>query len=233
MLTSRLLAAAPLLLGACRSDSPLELPPRLKPLLETLAPRYRPLNRQDTLASYWAPDSLLADSLFSFTPAHRSQVLLQVRFMPASVAKATGLDTLRFRHPTSTLDAYSRPGYHWEFFPGRNWAPDLTETPDGVPLRLRMQYAWRLSLRESRGYERNTYLVDYPFETAAQARASDTVVYIRAIPMLVDQPRPDTLYPYYHSGLRHKRIPMVADQTDTTRQALLRLSFRVLHHSAD
>jgi hypothetical protein len=51
MLTSRLLAAAPLLLGACRSDSPLELPPRLKPLLETLAPRYRPLNRQDTLAS--------------------------------------------------------------------------------------------------------------------------------------------------------------------------------------
>jgi hypothetical protein len=47
-----LLAAALPLLGACRPASPPELPPRLKPLLETLPARYRPLNRQDTLTSY-------------------------------------------------------------------------------------------------------------------------------------------------------------------------------------
>ena len=55
--THWLLAAALPLLGACQPDSPPELPPRLKPLLETLPARYRPLNRQDTLTSYWAPDS--------------------------------------------------------------------------------------------------------------------------------------------------------------------------------
>ncbi|RYY07448.1 MAG: hypothetical protein EOO36_24665 [Cytophagaceae bacterium] len=107
------------------------------------------------------------------------------------------------------------------------------ETPARVPLRLRMQYEWRLSLRESRGYERNSCLVDYPFEKVAQARVSDSVVYIRAVPMLADQPRPDTLYSYYRGGLHHKRIPLVADVPDTTRHALLRLSFRMLHHSAD
>ena len=228
-----LLAAALPLVGACQPDSPSTLPPRLKPLLETLPARYRPLNRQDTLTSYWAPNSLYADSLFQLTDAHRSQVLLRVRFVPASAVAAARLDTLTFRGPSTPLAEYNRPGYHWEFFRGRNWAPDLTETPDRVPLRLRMQYEWRLSLRESRGYERNSYLVDYPFETVAQARVSDSVVYIRAVPMLADQPRPDTLYPYYRGGLHHKRIPLVADAPDTTRHALLRLSFRVLHHSAD
>jgi hypothetical protein len=228
-----LAAALPLLLSACRPTPPAELPPRLKPLLETLPAGYRPFDRQDTLTSYWAPDSLLADSLFQYTNAHRSQVLLRVRFVPASAVAAARLDTLTFRHPTIPLAEYDRPGYHWEFFPGHNWDPDLTETPDRVPLRLRMQYEWRLSLRESRGYERNSYLVDYPFATVAQARVSDSVVYVRAVPMLADQPRPDTLYPYYRGGLHHQRIPMVADAPDTTRHALLRLSFRVLSHSAD
>ena len=232
-LTRWLLAATLPLLGACRPGPPPELPPRLKPLLETLPAGYRPFDRQDTLTSYWAPDSLLADSLFHFTLAHRSQVLLRVQFVPASVAKAARLDTLTFRHPTTSLAENNRPGYHWEFFPGRNWAPNLAETPDRVPLRLQMQYEWRLSLRESRGYERNTYLVDYPFATAAQARGSDSVLYIRAVPMLADQPQPDTLYPYYRGGLHHQRIPFVADEPDTARQALLRLSFRVLSHSAD
>ncbi|RZK52021.1 MAG: hypothetical protein EOO59_14220 [Hymenobacter sp.] len=232
--TRLLLAAALPLLGACRPDASSEAPPRLKPLLETLPTGYRPFNRQDTLASYWAPDSLVTDSLFAFTAAHRSQVLLRVRFVPASAVAAARLDTLRFRRTTSTsLAEYNRPGYCWEFFPGRYWVPDLTETPDRVPLRLRMQYEWRLSLRESRGYERNRYLVDYPFETVAQARVSDSVVYVRAVPMLADQPRLDTLYPYYRGGLHHRRIPMVADAPDTTRHALLRLSFRVLSHSAD
>jgi len=248
MRTTRLLLAAALpLLGACRPDAPPELPPRLKPLLEALPTRYCPFDRQDTLTSYWAPDSLLADSLFQFTEAHRSQVLLRVQFVPASVAAAAGLDTARVRLPHSLSEAYAlseenRPGYQWNFFPGRNAKPDLTETPDGVPLRLHMQYEWRLALTEyqpwppgsspaSRAYERNSYLVDYLFQTAVVTRVSDSVAYVRAVPMLGRQPRPDTLYPYYHSGLHHQRIPLVADMPDTTRHALLRLSFRVLNHS--
>jgi len=242
--TRLLLAAALPLLGACRPDAPPEAPPRLKPLLETLPVGYRPFNRQDTLTSYWAPDSLLTDSLFAFTLAQRSQVLLRVQFVPASAVAVAQLDTLTFRRPYIPLDQYSRPGYQWDFFPGRNAEPDLAETPGRVPLRLHMQYTWRLALTEYQrwppssspephGYERNSYLVDYPFETAATARASDSVVYVRAVPMLADQPRPDTLYPYYRSGLHHQRIPMVADVPDTTRHALLRLSFRVLSHSAD
>ena len=75
--------------------------------------------------------------------------------------------------------------------------------------------------------------MDYPFATVAESRVSDSAMYIRAYPLLADQPRPDTLYTYYHRGERHKRIPLVADQLDTTRQVLRRLSFRVLSHSAD
>ena len=249
MLPTRLLLAATLfLLAACQPDSPPELPPRLKPLLETLAPRYRPLNRQDTLSSYWAPDSCWADSLFQLTDAYRSQLLLRVRFVPASLATATGLDTLHFRRPYYRFEPYPRPGYHWDFYSGRSLKPDLTETADKVPLRLALTTTWRYSLSENRRWrheaaddprteERNTYLVDYPFEVAAEARVSDSVAYVRVFPMRPRVPRPDTLYPYtsYQPPfpLRHQRIPAVADQPDTTRQALLRLSFRVLHHSAD
>lgn len=235
-----LLAAALPLLGACRPTPPAELPPRLKPLLEALPAGYRPFNRQDTLTSYWAPDSLVTDSLFAFTAAHRSQVLLRVRFVPASAATAAGLDTLRFRRTYLELDEYTRPGYHWNFFPGRNPEPTVASTANEVPLRMALTYSWRLALLEHQAWpgtsvvhERNSYLMDYPFETAAQARVSDSVVYVRAVPMRADQPRPDTLYPYYRGGLHHQRIPMVADVPDTTRHALLRLSFRVLSHSAD
>jgi hypothetical protein len=248
MLSTRLLLAAVPLLGACRSDSPQELPPRLKPLLETLSARYRPLNRQDTLTSYWAPDSLWADSLFHLTDAYRSQLLLRVRFVPASVAAAAGLDTLRFRRPSSRLELYPHPGYQWHFYAGRSPEIDLTETADKVPLRLALTTTWRYSLSEYRRWrheaaedprteERNNYLVDYPFGVAAEARVSDSVAYVRVFPMRPRVPRPDTLYPYlaYQRPfpLRHQRIPLVADQPDTTRQALLRLSFRVLHHSAN
>jgi len=249
MLPTRLLLAAALfLLAACRPDSPPELPPRLKPLLETLAPRYRSLNRQDTLSSYWAPDSCWADSLFQLTNACRSQLLLRVRFVPASRAAAAGLDTLRFRRPYSRFELYPRPGYDWDFYPGRSEEIDLTETADKVPLRLALTSTWRYSLSENRRWrheavddprteERNNYLMDYPFKVAAEARVSDSVAYVRVFPMRPRVPRPDTLYPYiaYERPfpLRHQRIPAVADQPDTTRQALLRLSFRVLHHSAD
>jgi hypothetical protein len=248
MLATRLLLAiALLLLAACQPDSPPELPPRLKPLLETLAPRYRPLNRQDTLSSYWAPDSLLADSLFQLTDAYRSQLLLRVQFVPASKAAAAGLDTLRFRRPYFS-ELYPHPGYNWDFYLGHSPDIDLTETAEKVPLRLALTTIWRYSLNENRRWpheaaddprteERNAYLVDYPFGVVAAARVSDSVAYVRVFPMRPRVPRPDTLYPYiaYQRPfpLRHKRIPAVADQPDTTRQALLRLSFRVLYHSAD
>ncbi|MFD1874900.1 hypothetical protein [Hymenobacter bucti] len=245
MAPTRLLPAAVFLLGACRPDFQ-ELPPRLKPLLETLPARYRPLDRQDTLESFWAPDSLLADSMFQYTNAHRSQVLLRVWFVPASVAAAARLDTLHFRRPYFRPEEYDRAGYHWDFFSGRSADPDLTETADRVPVRLALSYSWRYMLleyrrwssaddSEPRYYDRNTYLMDYPFGAEAEARLSDSVAYIRVFPMLAHQPRPDTLYPYYAYSLPvrvlHKRIPFVADQPDTTRQALLRLSFRVLSHS--
>jgi len=249
MRTTRLLLAAALpLLGACRPDAPPEPPPRLKPLLETLGTRYRPLTRQDTLSSYWAPDSLWADSLFHLTDAYRSQVLLRAQFVPASVAAAAGLDTLRFRRPSSRLELYPHPGYQWSFYSGRSQEIDLTETADKVPLRLALAPTWRYVLSEYRRWpheaaddprteERNAYLVDYPFGVAAEARVSDSVAYVRVFPMRPRVPRPDTLYPYLAHQRpfpwRHQRIPLVADQPDTTRHALLRLRFRVLHHSAD
>ncbi|TPG66540.1 hypothetical protein [Hymenobacter nivis] len=187
MLRTRwLLAAALPLLGSCRPDSPLEVPPRLKPLLETLAAGYRPLNRQDTLSSFWAPDSLVADSTFQFTDAYRSRVLLRVRFVPASAATAAGLDTLRFRGTYLGLDKYTRPGYHWNFFPGRNPEPTVASTADEVPLRMALTYSWRLALLEHQAWpgtsvvhERNSYLMDYPFEAVATARVSDSVVRAR------------------------------------------------------
>ncbi len=239
------LAAVGLGTSACQPDWQ-ELPPRLKPLLETLPAYYRPLNRQDTLASYWVPDSLLADSLFSYTPAYRSLVLMRVRFVPASAAAAAGLDTLSFRRPYFRPEERNRPGYFWDFYSGRSTEPDLTEAAGEVPLRLALTYTWRYGLFEQRRwrheaaddprtYERNAYTLDYPFGVAAEARVSDSVAYVRVFPMRPYVPRPDTLYPYtvYGPPVRHltKHIPLVADQPDTTRQALLRLSFRVLHHS--
>ncbi|MGI4873790.1 MAG: hypothetical protein ACRYFX_21735 [Janthinobacterium lividum] len=234
----RSLLLAGLLLAGCRPDQS-DLPPPLKPLLETLPARYRSLpDRQDTLTSYWAPDSLLLDSLFNFTSAHRSQVLLRVQRVPASVAAAARLDTLRFRRPAFRFEEYERPGYHWDFF-NSQLAPTVPETTDGVPLRMALTYSSRLALVEyqrwpgGNSYQRNDYLMDYPFGAVAEAQVSDSVVYIRAYPLLADRPRPDTLYTYYHDGPRRKRIPLVVDQPDTTRQVLLRLSFRVLQHSAD
>lgn len=239
-------AALGLLLSACQPDQQ-ETPPRLKPLLETLSPRYRSLDSQDTLDSYWAPDSVLLDSLFSFTAAHRSQVLVQVRFVPASTAVVAGLDTMRFRRTEFRFEDYNRPGYYWSFFSGRSTDPDLTEVDD-VPVRLAMSYSWRYILQEqrrwpdedptdTRTYERNAYLMDYPFQVEAEARINDSVFYVRVVPMRPSLPQPDTLYPYFAYGppihQRYKRIPFVADQLDTTRLALLRLSFRVLNHSAD
>ena len=122
---TRWLLAAALLLNACRPDPSQEAPPRLKPLLDALPARYRPFNRQDTLNSYWAPDSLMADSLFHFTEAYRSRVLLRVRFVPASAMTAARLDTLTFRRPALRFNEDDRLGYEWEFFFGRNLEPTL------------------------------------------------------------------------------------------------------------
>lgn len=234
----KVLVPAILLLGACRPEA-VERPPRRAPLLEALAPRYRLLDRQDTLTSYYAPDSLLADSLFQYSDAYRSQLLLRVRFVPASVARAAGLDTLRFGPADPPLDLQPPPGYNWDFFRGSGPEATVPETAAGLPLRMSLTYTWRLALTEyrhwpdGRAYERNSYLMDYGFAAEGQARVNDSVVYVRAYPLRPDQPRPDTLYTYFHGGPHRRRIPAVTDRPDTTRQALLRLSFRVLHHSPD
>jgi hypothetical protein len=67
---------------------------------------------------------------------------------------------------------------------------------------------------------------------------------LAALPLLGSLPArypcgtsPEPLRRYLASALpiryRTKRSPFVATEPDTTRQALLRLSFRVLHHSID
>jgi hypothetical protein len=80
-----------------------------------------------------------------------------------------------------------------------------------------LTYSWRLALLEQRrwlagnSYERNTYLKDYPFGPVATAYVSDSVVYVRAYPLLPDRPRPDILYAYFQHGERRTRIPAIAD----------------------
>ncbi|MBO2012957.1 hypothetical protein [Hymenobacter negativus] len=238
---TRWLLAAALLLSACRphASQEQETPPRLKPLFDALPARNRPFDRQDTLDSYWPPDSLMADSLFHFTAPPRSRVLMRVQFVPASAVAAARLDTLTFRRPTFRLYEDGRSGYEWEFFFGRNLEPTLTETPEQLPLRMALTYSHRLALQEYRRwpagnyYERNAYLLDHNFGVEAVACVNDSVVYVSAFPLLANQPRPDTLYTYYHGGPHRKRPPLVADRPDTTRHALLRLSFRELSHSTN
>lgn len=151
------------------------MPPPLKPLLETLPARYRPFDRQDTLESFWAPDSLVADSLFQYTNNYRSQALVQARFVPASAVAAARLDTLTFRRPAFRPDEYDRSGYHWNFFFGANPEPTVAETPDRVPLRMALTYSYRMALLEYRRwpggnyYERNSYLMDGPWPKPASA----------------------------------------------------------------
>jgi hypothetical protein len=164
---------------------------------------------------------------------------LLVRFVPPSAVAAARLDTLTFSRPAFDFCKDDRSGYEWEFFFGSNLEPTLTETPDGVSLRMALTDSNRLALQVYRRWpagnycERNAYLLEHNFGVEAVARVSDSVVYVHAYPLLADQPRPDKLYTYYRGGPHRKRIPAVADRPDTTRHALHRLSFRELSHSAN
>jgi len=224
------------LVAAC--EAPYKEPPiSTAPLLETLPAHYRPINRQDTLESYWAPYEDLEDSLFQYTEAHRSLVLVRAQFVPASAMHQNGLDTLTFQN-TFHDSHLNRTGYHWYFGYHHDTQPEVTRDTNEEPQRLALPITNRLLLTEYRRwktndavYDRNSYSVDYPFHTVAIAPVSDSVVYVRAYPLRPNVPRPDTLYTYFHQGEKKKRLPCVADVVDSTYQATIRFSFRVLRHS--
>ncbi|MBF9221329.1 hypothetical protein [Hymenobacter ruricola] len=73
--------------------------------------------------------------------------------------------------------------------------------------------------------------MEYPFCPVAVARVNDSVAYVRACLLRGNVPRPDTLYAASSTD-PPQRLPYAADRPDTTRQVLLRLRLRQLHHSA-
>jgi hypothetical protein len=82
-------------LSACRPDAPAERLPTV-PFLEAVPAGYRPAERTDTLPSYWAPPEAYVNNTFDFTPAHRSEVQLQIRLVPASATHGLEFDTFTF-----------------------------------------------------------------------------------------------------------------------------------------
>ncbi|RTQ44910.1 hypothetical protein EJV47_27285, partial [Hymenobacter gummosus] len=66
-----LLAFSGLLLLACHRDPP-EKPLPNAPLLEAVPAGYRPVDRQDTVESYYAPYEAFGDSTFQFGAAPAS-----------------------------------------------------------------------------------------------------------------------------------------------------------------
>ncbi|RTQ49004.1 hypothetical protein EJV47_15555 [Hymenobacter gummosus] len=116
----------------------------------------------------------------------------------------------------------------------------MAEDAQGQPRQLFSTATARLILTEQRRrrrtgttYERNAYLMDYPFQPVALAKVSDSVAYVRAYLLRARVPQPSVVYPDYPSSRPKRRIPRVADQPDTTRLATLRLSFYQLSRSAD
>ncbi|UOQ53403.1 hypothetical protein [Hymenobacter cellulosivorans] len=235
-----LLSATGLLLTACHNDQPAEKPLPTGPLLDAVPTGYRPTDRQDTLESYYAPYEAYEDSTFQLDTTYRSLALVRVRFVSASTLRRTHLDTLTFRHLHTELGFDNQTGYFWDLTPQPNRADSLAEGADGTPLKLFSTYTVRLILTEYRrrrntgvAYDRNSYLMDYPFQPVSVAKVSDSVLYVRAFLYRARVPQPSVVYPDYPSSRPQRRIPHVADQPDTTRLATLRFSFRQLHRSAD
>ncbi|MBF9221328.1 hypothetical protein [Hymenobacter ruricola] len=100
-------------LAACRPDAPTERLPTA-PLLEAVPAGYRPVERTDTLSSYWAPPKAYVNNAVDFTPAHRSEVQLQVQLVPASAARVPGIDTRTF-HGAKSGYGLGREGLNWVF----------------------------------------------------------------------------------------------------------------------
>jgi hypothetical protein len=175
--------------------------------------------QQQLRAAYTELSENLAHNTALQLVPHEGLPVVMLTPLPAQ-AEPTSLARLR-AHLTNLLPPVELAALLLEVEAFTGFAKAFTHVADGQPAAADLP----LSIC--------AVLVDYLFQTAVVARVNDSVAYVCAVPMLGRQPRPNTLYPYYHSGLHHQRIPFVADAPDTTRHALLRLSFRVLRHSAD
>ncbi len=201
---------------------------------------YRPVDRQDTLDRYSAPYEAFGDSPLQLPTTPRRRALVRVCFVPAAWLRRQRLDTLRFRHLHTESGFNEQTGFFWNFTPQRNGADSVAEDADHLPRKLFSTASARLILSEYRRrrstgvpYERNVYLMDYPFQPVAVAKISDSVAYFRAFLYRARVPQPPVVYPSYATSRPKRRIPHVADQLDTTRLATLRFSFRQLSRSAD
>lgn len=221
-------------LAACRPDAPAERLPTAS-LLEAMPAGYRPVDRTDTLTSYWAPPEAYVNDVFDFTTAQLSKVQLQVQLVPASAAHGAGLDTLTF-HGASSGYGLGREGFNWVFsLPPRQLTSALLDSR-GEPAKVFTARLYSLVITEESvsktgyRYTRNRYTVEYPFCPVVVARIGDSVAYARAYLVRGNVPRPDTLYAASSTG-PPQRLPHEADHLDTTRQVLLRFSLRQLRHS--
>jgi hypothetical protein len=223
------------LVATCQPGSRSASQPPAVPLLEAVPVGYCPVDRQDTLSSYWAPPADLSNPSFNFTRAHRSEVVLQVHLVPASATHRPELDTLTFR----ALDfghGRDRAGLNWFF----DLAPrDLTSAlldVQGEPIKVFSARLYPLVVTEERPLAagrpsvRNRYSTEYPFCPVAVAHLGDSVTYVRAYLLRGNVPQADTLYAA-SSTAAPRRLPHAVNLLDTTQLALLRFSLRQLRHS--
>jgi hypothetical protein len=222
------------LLAACHPTSPDHSLPDV-PLLEAVPAGYRSVNQQDTLYSDWAPPAARTSPSFDFTSAHRSAVLLQVRLIPASVARRPEFDTLTF-YAMRSGHGMNRDGLSWIFDLGVRHLQSTLRDARGEPAKVFSALYYPLVVTEERVsatgyiYVRNRYTIEYPFCPVAVARRSDSLVYVRAYLVQANVPQADTLY-QDSDKTPPRRLPHEADRLDTTRQALLCFRLRQLRHS--
>jgi len=232
-MTRSVLLPALALLFACRPDVPTERLPNV-PLLEAVPAGYRPVARQDTLPSYWAPPEAYIHNEFAFTPAHLSQIVLRVQLIPSAATRRAPLDTLTF-HRVNSGYGLGRESLNWVFGPPR-WLTSALLGEHGEAVKVFSAYTHPLVITEEAvnkagyRYSRNRYITDYPFCPVAVARLGDSITYVRAYPLQANLPRPDTLYAADRNGPA-QRLPHEADRLDTTQQVLLRFSLHQLRHS--
>lgn len=225
------------LLMTCHPITPEDQMPA-RPLLEAVPAGYCPVDRQDTLRSYWAPTAALINPSFDFTDAHLSEVVLQVHLVPASVVHHSKLDTLVF-HPVAAdhgVDGEGREGLNWFFDLGPQSLTSALLDAEGEPTKVFSSRLYPLVVTEERQpavgrrYARNRYSTDYLFCPLAVAHLSDSVAYVRAYLLRGNVPQGDTLYAA-SSTASPQRLPHEVNLVDTTRWALLRFSLRQLRHS--
>jgi len=221
-------------LTACQPATPED---RLaaRPLLEAVPAGYCPVDRQDTLPSYWAPPTVLANPLADLTnSAYLSEAVLQVHLVPASVARHSKLDTLAFRPVAADhgVDGKGREGLNWFFDLSPQYRNSALLDAQGEPTKVFSARLYPLVVTEERQPATGRrYATEYPFCPLAVAHLGDSVAYVRAYLLRGNVPQGDTLYAASSTG-SPQRLPHEVNLVDTTRWALLRFSLRQLRHSA-